>query len=91
MKINDRVYVKQKAYMVWLGMDPIAPWYDVEEEIDYDNPGIIKGFQSPEFDSRDTIVKWTNLPWNTTIPSQFLILIDKKDPNATKELPSFPV
>lgn len=86
MKINDKVYLQYKAYLIWIMqttglIDLTALMHTMAEEVDYDNPGIIKGFQSPEFDGRDTIVRWKNFLWDTSIPSQFLIadkLIEKK-------------
>ena len=78
MKINDKVYLQYKAYLIWLmqtiyGSVDLTELIFMVEEIDYDNPGIVKGFQSPEFDGRDIIIRWKNFFWDTTIPSQFLI------------------
>ncbi len=79
MKVNDKVYLQYKAYLIWViqcefgSVDLTKPIFIISKEIDFDNPGIIKGFQSPKFDGRDTVVKWKDMLWDTAIPSQFLI------------------
>ena len=82
IKVRDKVILKKRDYMIWeftrrFGYcDTSKPYFRMCREYG-ETIGIIKGFQSPEFDGRDVIIRWGDFLWETTIPSKFLIKIGK--------------
>ena len=75
LKIGDTVHCKQKQYEIFMGISPTSPCIKMTPETDVKRIAKIKGFQDPETnDGRDVILRWNDFLWDTTMPSEFLIL-----------------
>ena len=81
--IGDEVYCKPTDLTAWIIqrqsglLDLGKPYFRGMGKVDKTKKGIIRGFQSPEFDGRDVIVRWKSFYWDTTVPKHVLVKAER--------------